>query len=296
MSGSWRTGSLVAEHNHRILQECDHPFKIFIHTWVENIATYRTPLESVYAHRWHFSKREPVFETPEPLIQESLVLSHYPKSIISIESFDADAFYREFHFTDIHKATKKYLNACAMYYGMQQCKSLLEADVDYSKFDYFLRIRPDFLLSEEALSQVFCSPLVFIGQSIKNEKGHVSDQCFGGEIKHALDIMGGIEKLRPVIRNGGVVFPDEVAVSGENVLMEHINEHECLAEIHPIFVSEDSPYNKIQRPKIIENLERSTVYWIFACCAHNLGVFVSLVRGYSQIIRNRFSNYFANSN
>jgi hypothetical protein len=281
MSGSWRTGSLVAEHNYRILQECGYPFKIFIHTWRENIATYRTPLESVYAHRWHFSKREPAFVSPEPLIQANLVLSHYPKSTIRIESFDAEKFYNEFQFTQIQKATQKYLNACAMYYGMQQCKNLLEEDVDYSKFDYFLRIRPDFLLSEEALSQVFRGPLVFIGQSIKNEKGHVSDQCFGGEIKTALDIMGGIEKLRPVARNGRYEFPEEVAVSGENVLMEHMNEHEHLAKIHPVFASEDSPYNKIQRPKIIENLEKSTVYWVFACCSHNLGVFVSRVRGYS---------------
>jgi hypothetical protein len=178
-----------------------------------------------------------------------------------------------------------------MYYGMQQCKNLLEADAEYSKFEYFLRIRPDFLLSEVALSEVFRGPLVFIGQSIKNEIGHVSDQCFGGEIKSALDIMGGIERLRPIIRNQKHVFPEQVAVSGENVLMEHINKHSHLAAISARFVNENPPYNKIQRPKIIDNLEGSAVHWIFVCCAHNLGVLISRIRGYSKIIRNRFFSY-----
>ena len=98
MSGSWRTGSSVAAHNQRLLAELGVPFKFFIHTWDENIATFRSPIDTVYAHHWFFSLREPVFESLEPKIHEKYVLSHYPNATVKIEVFSAEIFSSKFYF------------------------------------------------------------------------------------------------------------------------------------------------------------------------------------------------------
>jgi hypothetical protein len=198
MSGSWRTGSSVAAYNQKILSELRVPFKFFIHTWDENIATFRKPIDTVYAHHWYFSLREPIFESFEPRILEDYVLAHYPNATVKIEAFSAEKFYQKFHFNETQKTTLKYLNTCAMYYGMQQTCKLLREDIQFSEFTHFMKIRPDFLLSRENLSKIFEHPMIFFGQSIQTDRGRVSDQCFSGEVDSSLVLMEAIEELAPL--------------------------------------------------------------------------------------------------
>jgi hypothetical protein len=189
MSGSWRTGTSVADHNQKLLSELGLPFKFFIHTWDENIATFRNPLETVFAHRWYFALREPVFERFEPLLNKEYVLAHYPGSTVEVESFNAETLYSRFKFSNQQRKNLKYLNTCAMYYGMSQTHKLLRQDAKFNEFTHFLKIRPDFLLSRENLSQIFEYPIIFFGQSIEVDKVRVSDQCFSGKISDSLELL-----------------------------------------------------------------------------------------------------------
>jgi hypothetical protein len=289
MSGSWRTGSSVAAHNQKLLLELGVPFKFFIHTWDENIATFRKPIDTVYAHHWFFSLREPIFESFEPQIQKDYVLDHYPSATIKIETFSADFFHTKFCFNDIQKTTLKYLNTCAMYYGMQQSCKLLREDSQFHEFTHFMKIRPDFLLSSDGLSKIFEQPMVFFGQTIQTDKGRVSDQCFSGEIHSSLELMDAIKELEPMGIGGGLIFPEEVAISGENVLIEHIHKNENLKALPVLFINEISPYNMIQRPKILKNFKKPIHKWLVFCLLHNLRVVKNRAAGYSQILITRLN-------
>jgi len=283
MSGSWRTGSTVALHNLKIFEDCGIPFKIFIHTWDTNIATFRTPLETIYAHHWYFSFREPVYEVASPNVNVDLIKDCYPNAEILIESFDESSFFEKYHFTESQKNVPKYLNTCSMYYGMNQSRTLLISDPNFASFTHFLKIRPDFLLSKEAIKEVFVNPLVFIGQTIETPKGRVSDQCFGGEIKVSLRVMEGITKLAPVHNENGFIFPEHVAITGENPLIEHISDIKMISEFEISFFPESPPYDMIQRPRVTDNPDNNFRTWIGVCFHHNLGVLFNRIRGYSQI-------------
>ncbi len=287
MSGSWRTGSSVAAHNQELLLGLGVPFKFFIHTWDENIATFRNPIDTVYAHHWLFSLREPIFERFEPQIQEDYVLAHYPNATVKIDTFSAEAFYSKFYFNEPQKSTLKYLNTCAMYYGMQQSCKLLREDSSFHEYTHFMKIRPDFLLSGKDLSKIFEHPMIFFGQTVQTDKGRVSDQCFSGEIHSSLELMDAIENLEPLGTGGELIFPEDVAVSGENVLIEHIHKNEKLKALPVLFINEISPYNMIQRPKILKNLKKPIHQWLACCLLHNLKVVKNRVAGYSQILFDR---------
>ena len=284
MSGSWRTGSSVAAHNQKLLLELGVPFKFFIHTWDENIATFRKPIDTVYAHHWFFSFREPIFESFEPQIQQDYLLAHYPDATVKIETFSAETFHTKFCFNEIQKTTLKYLNTCAMYYGMQQSSELLREDSQFHEFTHFMKIRPDFLLSSEGLSKIFEYPVIFFGQSIQTDKGRVSDQCFSGKIDSSLELMDAINELEPLGIGGELIFPEEVAISGENVLIEHIHKNERLKALPLLFIDEIAPYNMIQRPKIIKNLKKPIHKWLLHCLLHNLKVVKNRAAGYSEIL------------
>ena len=287
MSGSWRTGSSVAAHNQRLLAELGVPFKFFIHTWDENIATFRSPIDTVYAHHWFFSLREPVFESLEPKIHEKYVLSHYPNATVKIEVFSAEIFSSKFYFNEVQKTKLKYLNTCAMYYGMQQSSRLLREDSQFHEFTHFMKIRPDFLLSDEDLIKIFEHPVIFFGQSIQTDKGRVSDQCFSGDIYSSLELMDAIKELEPLDIGGKLIFPEDVAISGENVLIEHIHKNENLKALPVYFINEITPYNMIQRPKIIRNTKKPIYKWLVRCLLHNIKVMSNRVVGYSQIVFTR---------
>lgn len=51
-SQAWRTGSTYALENLNAIKSLGIDFKIFIHTWEQNIPTFRSPLSSIYAHKF----------------------------------------------------------------------------------------------------------------------------------------------------------------------------------------------------------------------------------------------------
>jgi hypothetical protein len=284
MSGSWRTGSDVAINNLKILEDCGHPFKIFIHTWDQNIATFRTPLETIYAHHWYFSVKEPIYEVPPPIVSVELIKEFYPNAEVLIESFDETNFFERYCFTESQKSVTRYLNTCAMYYGMHQSMIQLISDPDFSNFTHFLKVRPDFMFSKEAVNEIFVNQLVFIGQTIETAKGRVSDQCFGGEIKSSLWAMEGITKLTPIPTQSGFVFPEHVAITGENPLIELVGHMREISDIEISYFPESPPNDMIQRPRVLESSEKMFQTWLVVCARHNLRVLLNRIVGYSQII------------
>jgi hypothetical protein len=106
--------------------------------------------------------------------------------------------------------------------------------------------------------------------------------------------MSGIEKLYPVLRNGIPMFPHEIAVTGENVLMEHIKSNEGLATVHAKYINADSPLDKIFRPRIVGSPDNLSVRWILLCFIHNFKVLINRIQGYSKIIGSRSRRLFEN--
>ena len=288
MSGSWRTGSDVSSNNLRVLEGCGVPYKFFIHTWAQNIATFRTPLETIYAHHWYFSLKEPIYEVPPPIVNVDLLKGCYPNSEVLIETFEDERFFQEFNFTQRQREIQKYLNTCAMYYGMDQTRRMLISDPSFSSFKYFLKIRPDFLLSEESIKEIFVSPLVFIGQTIESSKGRVSDQCFGGDVEKSLQIMQGITKLSAIPVRGELVFPEQIAVTGENPLIEHLYDLRNNLDVKMNYVTSKPPSDMIQRPRIVDNPDIVLRIWLLDLVRHNVAVLVNRVVGYSRIVFERF--------
>jgi hypothetical protein len=215
------------------------------------------------------------------------VLAHYPNATVKIEEFAAEVFHSKFCFEEIQKTKLKFLNTCAMYYGMQQSCKLLREDAQFHEFTHFMKIRPDFLLSNESLSKIFEYPLIFFGQTIETVKGRVSDQCFSGEINSSLQLMDAIEELEPSSIGGRLAFPEDVAISGENVLIEHIHKNENLKAVPVLYIHEVFPFNMIQRPEIVKNLEKPINKWLIYCLFHNLKVVRNRATGYSQILFRR---------
>jgi hypothetical protein len=288
MSGSWRTGSDVSSNNLRVLDGCGVPYKIFIHTWAQNIATFRTPMETIYAHHWYFSLKEPIYEVPPPIVNVHLLKKCYPNSEVLIETFKEERFFNEFHFTQHQRKIQKYLNTCAMYYGMDQTRRMLISDPSFSSFKYFLKIRPDFSLSEESIKEIFVSPLVFIGQTIESSKGRVSDQCFGGDIEASLQIMEGITKLSAIPVRGELVFPEQIATTGENPLIEHLYDLRDDLSVQINYFLSTPPSDMIQRPRIVDNPDIVLRIWLLCLVRHNVAVLFNRVAGYSRIIFERF--------
>jgi hypothetical protein len=293
-SGAWRTGTSYCSENLAAIKSIGIDYKIFIHTWEQNIPTFRTPLTSIYEHKFVFTKKAINFEKSIEVITPEHLQECYPQAQISVEFFDPHLIEMEYKLKKNQASIPRLVNTASMYYSMNKSAQMATSHDNFSNYKYFLKLRPDFLLGSKNLSALLNKEFCFFGQTYENKDGKVSDQCFGGDIKF-FSIMTEPKKL--IIQNSkkATNAPAPIDVNGESPLIEYLKVSKLLINVPVNYISEyqtkDMYYNRIQRPKIVIDHQIRRIEWFKLCLRHNLKVFIGKLFDYFELIKFQIGKY-----
>lgn len=190
ISGPLRTFEKVWPVNLKILENLKLDFQCFLHTWDENIPTYKNTTDGYKGWIWQWQNM--AYEPQHNYNIESILKSH---NILQYEVENFTSYLNENKFLEKFSDKSFYLrllNSTAMYYGMNKCLQIAKnSNIDFS---HALRLRPDFQLpSSFELSD--SSKILFHGPGVSIKGKVVSDQCFSGNFKQMNNIMSAYSRL-----------------------------------------------------------------------------------------------------
>lgn len=222
ISGPLRTFPSVWPQNHKILGQLNLDLHFFLHTWDKNYDTHKKLMSGANTKLfWKFWKPVEFSQNPPELIDKSKF--NYANWKIQIENFDKfKSSIEEFLPRDQKSGNEKFYNTLSMYYGMQQvAKMLLEGK---NSFDFFLRIRPDFLLPNNFMIDKNAF-LKMYGEGVSIKGSLISDQCFSGSLPDSIEAMFAYKMLtQKIVLEGWTNVKENLSRTGENVLFEHLTE------------------------------------------------------------------------
>jgi len=226
ISGSLRTFHIVWPKNQKILDKLNLDLSFFLHTWDMNYDTHKNLMTGIDTKMvWKFWRPVELLQKPPEAIYPLKISDSKWK--IKIENFDEFKSNIERYLPRNHKdGEEKFYNTLAMYYGMQQVAEMLQKE--RKSFDFFLRIRPDFLLPKN-FSLDKNAFLKMYGQGVSIKGNLISDQCFSGLLPDSILSMFAYNMLtKKIVLEGWYRANDNLIRTGENVLFEHLSEQNFL--------------------------------------------------------------------
>jgi hypothetical protein len=271
ISGSYRNFDQVWDKNKAVIEELKVPYEVFFHTWSQNPSSKSSALELLYKNEILFAIKKPIL-TPYKyeVITKEACLSHDFFSLM-VEDFNESEVCREFNL-DLNPTNflvQSQINSCGMYIGIERLRQEL---TKHSGFSHFLRLRTDFELDPNSLSNLFTHDLVFFGQLLNTPEGPIGDQCFGGQIPTGGGILSTIDELRR--HTSSIEWKaNPVQGLGETVIRLTLSPMRRNLNIHYA-----DGKGKIKRPDFeYVSFFQEPFYW-FKIFGHNIAVLMKKIR------------------
>jgi hypothetical protein len=197
ISGSYRNFDSAWKVNEAILNKLEIPYEVFLHTWDANPNLDLNILESEFNNKiypYFFQKHYQSFEN---CISKEALENKFKFRYIQVDKFPKKLLSEKYKLgdSDINLRYHTLLNSCAMYFGIDVCRNEMLQD---NSFSHFLRIRPDFILDGGTFSELFKNDLTFFGQLLPTDDGLIGDQCFGGLVASAGEVLDLMETLNEI--------------------------------------------------------------------------------------------------
>lgn len=232
-------------HNLEILKGLNIDFNCFIHTWEENIATYKEPTDGYLGWPWQW-KRLMYQEKYNPGITS--LISKEVFTDIHIDNFNK--FNEQLSFLNKYKNENFYqalINSMSMYYGMfrvtQQAKKV------NMKFSHALRLRPDFKLPNQFQISVD-ENIVFHGGGVSIQGKMVSDQCFSGGFNQMCKIMSIFPELFSYMSSADLSHEYIYSTIAENSIYMQLKKFDLLEKS---VMRPETQLGLVVRPKVVDN-------------------------------------------
>ena len=225
ISGPLRTFNTVWPKNEILLGNFNFDYHYFLHTWDESIATHKELLSG--------GTDKLVIRNIKPMkishrstnISESLAMLPKP-SKIEIENFNEfKAKVPKISELPSESHVINCQNSTAMYYGMDKVATMaIDSQIN---FLYFLRIRPDFLLSKYFHFSK-SNNVKMHGPGVSILGSRISDQCFSSKFENITSMLVFEPLIKKINLSGWVNDDLKIRRCGENALYEHWKEVKLL--------------------------------------------------------------------
>jgi len=266
LSGSYRNIEDVWPRNKKILDSLNIPYDVYFHTWAQNPSLITNVLDLEYQNKFYFSIFPKIYRSFPQEISENYVRYKFDFFSIQVREFQEDQIASRFNLgTRMNNPLyQSQLNSCGMYLGIDSCAREMFRNPSYS---HFLRIRPDFELDLNTLTNLFNCDLVFFGQLLPTDEGLIGDQCYGGELRKSEFILRTLEKLSEITNSPewDVATP---VVLAENVIRTALKPYRNLIKLD-FFDGSGS----IQRPMTQITVHKFGFPFLFSVTKHNSEVF-----------------------
>ncbi len=220
ISGSFRNFNETWPINSAYLKKLGIEYDVFFHTWEDNPSLDIDVLDNIFNNRFFFSLRMKKFRPFIEVLSHQYIAREYGFHFIQVEKFDENKISQEFSLANPKDNIlyKSQLNSCGMYLGIDAVYQQIKINKIYTNF---LRLRTDFLLDPDSLSQLLKHDLVFYGQLLPTPEGPIGDQCYGGRIEESEFILKTLDQLRLITTDNAWKSTHPVVLA-ENVIRKKL--------------------------------------------------------------------------
>ena len=264
ISGALRNLAETWPQNQKMLEGINQPYQVYVHTWNRN---FGTPRKVYKDQKGLFLNLFPqAYNEEEFSVDEKRVLEIIPNAIIILENFIEESIVDEYKIPGIDRTAlfQNLVNSAAMYKGISRGFKAALYDSEHYSFEYFIRLRTDFLLSRPLSIDDLGSALYFAGPGVDPGFGYVSDQCFIAD-KSVAELISSAEEifLEHVLTNGWGLDSSQ-PFYGERVLSFALKDLKCRESVRtePILGS-------IKRPEIVRDVDESSIDYLREIVAYN---------------------------
>jgi hypothetical protein len=220
ISGSLRTFNECWPANHKVLSNLGIHYEIFLHSWDENYSTNKSVQKGSYPRRLFWSLSPYRYSESSPFNFQDFVLNDinltYKKESVTSAIYEIETH----GIVDFLNLEKTKQNTLLMYFGMQRVYELFLNS--QHEFTHFLRIRPDFKLSNR-VKLTNSNKLLFLGPGVQIDGKVYSDQAFFGPLDFLPVAMCAYDNLvRNVLNLSWSVESKKIQRIGEYPLYENL--------------------------------------------------------------------------
>lgn len=276
ISGSYRNFDVTWKTNEAILNNSGVEYEVFFHTWDANPNLDLNILDSEFRNRFYLSIFQKSYTSFENDISKEAIEKKFKFRHVQVDKLPEKLLADKYNLGN-YVSNPRYqplLNSCAMYFAIDLCRKEMLRD---DSFSHFLRIRPDFVLDENRLAELFENDLVFFGQLLPTNEGLIGDQCFGGLIGCAVEVLDLMETLHEITHSS--VWD----ISKPMVLAEDVIRRGVLPLRTVLKIAYLQGCGAIVRPSI--QGRKLSIKFILQIIAHNTNVFLGLKNRF--LARNR---------
>jgi hypothetical protein len=253
ISGAFRNLAETWPQNQKMLEGINQPYQVYVHTWDRN---FGTPRKVYKDQKGLFPNLFPqTYKEEDFSVDENKVLEIIPNAVIIVETFNTESIVDEYRIPGIDRTGifQNLLNSAAMYKGISRGFKAALYDSKHYSFDYFIRLRTDFLLSRPLSIDDLGSALYFAGPGVDPGFGYVSDQFFIAD-KYVAEIVSCTEEkfLNHILTHGWGLDTSQ-PFYGERVLSFSLKDlkREESVRSEPIL-------GAIKRPEIVRDTNESS--------------------------------------
>jgi hypothetical protein len=282
ISGSYRNFDETWKINKEILDELEIPYEVFFHTWDANPDLELNVLEYEFKNRIYQSIFQKSYASFDKQIDKETLEKKFKFRYLQVDTLPERLLAEKYNLGD-YVSNLRYqplLNSCAMYFAIDLCrKEMLKDD----SFSHFLRIRTDFRLDDNRLSDLFQKDLVFFGQLLPTNEGLIGDQCFGGLIESAVQVLDLMETLQEITKSS------DWDVTKPMVLAEEVIRRRVLPLRGGLNIAHLQGSGTIVRPCL--QGRNFSIKFILKVIAHNTKVLLGLKNRFLARIRRSLQFY-----
>ncbi len=245
ISGPLRTFEEVWLHNLEILKGLNIEFNCFIHTWEEDVPTYKEPTDGYLGWPWQWKR---LMYQEEYNYSVTKLISKEVFTDIHVDNFNV--FSEQLSFLNKYKNENFYqalVNSMSMYYGMfrvtQQAKKV------NLKYSHALRLRPDFKLPNQFQFSVD-ENIVFHAGGVSIQGKMISDQCFSGGFNQMCEIMSIFPELLNYMSSADLSHEYIFSTIAENSIYKQLKKFDLLEKS---IMRLEPQLGQVIRPKVVEN-------------------------------------------
>jgi hypothetical protein len=286
ISGSIRNFAELWPNNKLILDALDIKYKIFLHTWTENHGTTRNVYRDTNQNGFSFSIKPKVYQENKFVVNANYLRSIVPEAVITLDRFDENELQNIYNIPS-KKLTPQYqniVNSIAMYEGIARVSKMVRADLDFDKFERFLRLRTDFEIFPYFNNSAFSYEIFFGGPGVITNSGFISDQffCIDKEVFSYLE--AGTVKIKEFVDKNGWMIESSQPFYAERML-EYILHN--LVSTKKIYTG--PVMGRIRRPLIVLDENKSRSAHLKDIIFYNNGIAKLKLRLYVSIMVSKLS-------